>query len=67
MKKLNLNKETLLRLQEEQMESLIGAAKDMSNGDSAGVCVSNGDNKACDVDISPLRVAGESCCKKSCN
>ena len=67
MKKLNLNKETLLRLQEEQMESLVGAAKDMSNGDSAGVCLSNGE-KACDVDVSPLRAAAvASCCKKSCN
>ena len=67
MKKLNLNKETLLRLQEEQMHSLVGAAREMSNDDSAGVCVSNGD-KACDVDLTPLRAAADgSCCKKSCN
>ena len=67
MKKLSLNKETLLRLQDEQMNSLVGAAKDMSNDDSAGVCVSNGNDKACDVDvIGVARAAAATCCKKSC-
>lgn len=55
-KKIKLEKETLLNLQEDQMQSLIGA-EEMSN-DSGAAC----DN---DVDV-PLAVAEDSCCRRSC-
>ena len=71
MKKLSLNKETLIRLQDAQMSTLIGAAGRMTNDDSAGVCISNNEKgeKACDVNVfkkKKIKVADNSCCKKSC-
>ncbi len=59
-KVLNLKKETLVRLQEKQLQALVGAA-DMSNGDNTIVVTIN-------VPIG-LGVAaeGNSCCKRSCN
>lgn len=55
-KKINLEKESLMNLQEDQMKSLLGA-DDMSD-DSGAAC----DNT---VDI-PIAVIEESCCRRSC-
>ncbi len=58
-KVLNLKKETLVKLQEKQMNALVGAAE-MSNGGNTITVV---------IDINPgLGIAaGDSCCKRSCN
>lgn len=55
-KKINLEKESLMNLQEDQMKSLLGA-DDMSD-DSGAVC----DNT---VDV-PIAAIEESCCRRSC-
>ncbi len=53
MKKLKLNKETLIHLQEKQMQSLVGGdAVMMSFGESA--------QYTCPIP------QGDSCCKKTC-
>jgi len=71
-KKLTLNKETLLRLQEEQLKSIMGAEEAMSNGGSEvchwttcgvsvnGNCSNGGHKPAAVLDDAPT------CCKKSC-
>ncbi len=58
-KVLNLKKETLVKLQEKQMNALVGAAE-MSNGGNTITVV---------IDINPGlgATAGDSCCKRSCN
>jgi hypothetical protein len=57
-KVLNLKKETLVRLQEKQLQALVGAAA-MSNGGNTITVV---------IDVTAgLAEAGDSCCKRSCN
>ncbi len=59
-KVLNLKKETLVRLQEKQLQALVGAA-DMSNG-------GNTITVTIDVPIGlGIAAEGNSCCKRSCN
>ncbi len=58
-KVLNLKKETLVRLQEKQLQVLAGAAE-MSNGGNTIVVT-------IDVPIGGLGKAAASCCKRSCN
>jgi len=79
-KKLLLNKETLISLQEKQMQSLVGGQAMMSNGStSAYTCASSG-GTCTPIPISsnscatcPKKAALEedlvaaSCCKKTCN
>jgi len=77
-KKLTLNKETLVSLQEKQMRSLIGGQAMMSNGStSAWTCAPSGgsctppdpsDNSCitCPKAEAVAEVAA-SCCKKTCN
>jgi len=59
-KVLNLKKETLVKLQEKQMNALVGAAEMSNGGNTITVTI--------DVPIG-LGVAaeGNSCCKRSCN
>ncbi|WP_155523293.1 class I lanthipeptide [Flammeovirga pectinis] len=54
-KKIKLNKETLVSLQEDQMKSSFGAEQ------------SNDSGAVCDNEIGALAIAADSCCKKSCN
>lgn len=54
--KIKLEKETLMDLQEDQMQNLIGA-EEMSNDSGA----------ACDNTIDTLKAVDESCCRRSCN
>jgi len=58
-KVLNLKKETLVKLQEKQMNALVGA-NEMSNGDNTIVVT-------IDVPIGGLGKLAASCCKRSCN
>lgn len=55
-KKLKLEKDTLMNLQEDQMSALIGA-EEMSN-DSGAVC---------DNTVEMVVEIDESCCRRSCN
>ncbi len=59
-KKIKLEKETLMSLQEDQMKALIGAQK-MST-DSGAVC----DNEV-ELDLEIVKGKDESCCRRSCN
>lgn len=73
MKKLKLNKETLISLQEKQMKSILGGEVLASNGStssytcapSGGVC--NPVTTTCPVPTESLEAEAASCCKKTCN
>jgi natural product precursor len=79
IKKLSLNKETLVSLQERQMQSLIGGAALMSDGPSSGyTCATKGTCTPIPVEVSNScincvpKLGGfdenvMSCCKKTCN
>jgi natural product precursor len=58
-KKINLQKSSLLKLQDEQMKALIGAEGDQTV--DSGV--------ACDNTVKPAvaRLVEDSCCRRSCN
>jgi len=59
-KVLNLKKETLVRLQEKQLQALVGAAAMSNGGNTITVTV--------EVPIGVgLAEGGDSCCKRSCN
>jgi len=59
-KVLNLKKETLVRLQEKQLQALGGAAAMSNGGNTITVTI--------DVPIGlGVAAAGDSCCKRSCN
>jgi hypothetical protein len=58
-KVLNLKKETLVRLQEKQLQVLVGA-DEMSNGNNTIVVT-------IDVPVGGLGKVAASCCKRSCN
>ena len=71
-KRLSLNKETLLRLQEQQLKAIIGAEAMMSNGTSS-VCPEHSVVACCGVSVNgscsdkaAAADAGATCCKKSC-
>ena len=69
-KRLSLNKETLLRLQEQQLKAIIGAEALMSNGTSS-VCPEHSVVACCGVSVNGSDKAAvanveATCCKKSC-
>jgi hypothetical protein len=55
-KTLNLKKETLVRLQEKQMNALVGANE-----------MSNGNNTIIVIIVVGAEQVENSCCKRSCN
>jgi hypothetical protein len=76
VKKLSLNKETLLRLQEKQMNALAGGeAALVSGGSTMGSgCPNYTDNVGCPGEVTLQSIPNEvqaaqavSCCKKTCN
>jgi natural product precursor len=78
-KKLMLNKETLISLQEKQMQSLVGGQAAMSNGatssytcaSSGGTCtpvpISTDSCATCPKKAAFADIDAASCCKKTCN
>ncbi|RAJ74051.1 hypothetical protein CLV59_111171 [Chitinophaga dinghuensis] len=66
-KKINLEKETLLRLQDDQMKALLGAEQQTT--DSGVACGNTIDVPTDGTDAAPAQgfAAEGSCCRRSCN